>query len=146
MIDQSRDGQDELQVVIMNLRDFLTSTSLAGAGMTILAIDTSPAFAHHGWAWASDEKFEITGTIKAVKLGNPHGELTLDAKGEKWLAEIGQPWRNERAGLTKALLAIGTEVTILGHRAKDPKLKVVKAERVTIAGKKYDLYPERLGS
>src|SRR5215813_11559894 len=94
-------------------RDFLKFAALAGAGTTILAIDTSPVFAHHGWAWASDEKFEITGTITAVKLGNPHGELSLDAKGEKWLAEIGQPWRNERAGLTKALLAIGTEVTIL---------------------------------
>ena len=130
----------------MTRRDFLKSTALAGAGLALLTIDTSAVLAHHGWAWATDEKVEITGTITAVKLGNPHGELTLDAKGEKWLAEVGQPWRNERAGLTKALLKIGTEVTILGHRAKDPKLKVVKAERVIIAGKNYDLYPERLGS
>jgi hypothetical protein len=132
----------------MDRRDFLKVTALAGAGMTLL--DTSAVLAHHGWAWATDENFEITGTITAVKLGNPHGELTLDAKGanqgEKWTIEIGQPWRNERAGLTKALLKTGTEVTILGKRAKDPKLKVAKAERVTIAGKNYDLYPERLGS
>jgi hypothetical protein len=128
----------------MDRRDFLGVTALAGAGMTVLG--TSAALAHHGWAWATDENFEITGTITAVKLGNPHGELTLDAKGEKWTIEIGQPWRNERAGLTKALLKNGTEVTILGKRAKDPKLKVAKAERVTIAGKNYDLYPERLGS
>ena len=128
----------------MDRRDFLRVTALAGAGMTVLG--ASAALAHHGWAWATDENFEITGTITAVKLGNPHGELTLDAKGEKWTIEIGQPWRNERAGLTKALLKTGTEVTILGKRAKDPKLKVAKAERVTIAGKNYDLYPERLGS
>jgi hypothetical protein len=127
----------------MRRRDFL-KVVFAGAGATFLG--TSAVRAHHGWAWATDEKFEITGTITAVKLGNPHGELTLDAKGEKWMIEIGQPWRNERAGLTKALLKTGTEVTILGHRAKDPKLKVAKAERVTIAGKNYDLYPERLGT
>jgi hypothetical protein len=128
----------------MDRRDFLKVTALGGAGITVLG--TSAVLAHHGWAWATDENFEITGTITAVKLGNPHGELTLDAKGEKWMIEIGQPWRNERAGLTKALLKTGTEVTILGKRAKDPKLKVAKAERVTIAGKNYDLYPERLGS
>jgi hypothetical protein len=130
----------------MNRRAFLKVTALAGAGATLLGIDSSAVLAHHGWAWATDEKFTLTGMITAVKLGNPHGELTLDSKGEKWIVEIGQPWRNERAGLTKALLRNGTEVTILGHRAKDPKLKVAKAERITIAGKNYDLYPERLGS
>ena len=36
--------------------------------------------AHHGWAWATDEEFELTGRITAVKLGNPHGELTLDGE------------------------------------------------------------------
>ena len=59
---------------------------------------THAAWAHHGWGWATDEEFELTGKITAVRLGNPHGEVTLDVKGEEWIVEVGQPWRNERGG------------------------------------------------
>jgi hypothetical protein len=103
----------------------------------------APARAHHGWGWASEEEFELTGTIKAVALGNPHGELTLDVEGEDWVVEIGQPWRNERAGLTEELLAIGTAVTVHGHRSADPEARLMKAERIVIDGKDYILYPDR---
>jgi hypothetical protein len=101
------------------------------------------ARAHHGWAWAEDEEFILTGLIRAVRLGNPHGELDVEAQDGLWTAEIGQPYRNERAGLTEALLAPGAEVTLEGHRSRDPAEKLMKAERVIIAGKLYDLYPER---
>ena len=58
------------------------------------------ARAHHGWEWAEDKTFEITGVIKSAKLGNPHGLLKIDAKRPRteWTVEVGQPWRNERAG------------------------------------------------
>ncbi len=102
------------------------------------------AHAHHGWSWAEDATFELTGVIKSAKLGNPHGILKLDAKGEEWTVEVGQPWRNERAGLKDSMLVKGVELTVRGNRAKDPKLKVVKAARITINGKTYDLYPERV--
>lgn len=127
----------------MNRREFLKATALTVCIGAIAALDAKTAFAHHGWAWATDEQFELTGKITKVKLGNPHGELMLDVKGEQWEAEIGQPWRNKRAGLTEKLLKIGVTVTISGHRAKDPKIKVVKAERVVINGKSYNLYPDR---
>jgi uncharacterized protein DUF6152 len=102
------------------------------------------AHAHHGWSWAEDATFELTGVIKSAKLGNPHGILKLDAKGEEWTVEVGQPWRNERAGLKDSMLVKGVELTVRGNRAKDPKLKVVKAARIIINGKSYDLYPERV--
>ena len=78
---------------------------------------TQSAFAHHGWGWATDEEFEISGTITSVKLGNPHGEVTLDVNGVRWVIEVGQPWRNERAGLTDALLNVGRQITVHGHRS-----------------------------
>jgi hypothetical protein len=131
------------RAITMNRRDVLKATAATLGIGVVAALDTNTAFAHHGWAWATDEQFEITGKITKVKLGNPHGELMLDAKGVAWEAEIGQPWRNKRAGLTDNLLKIGVEVTISGHRAKDPKVKVVKAERVIINGKSYNLYPDR---
>ncbi|MFN0314178.1 MAG: DUF6152 family protein [Burkholderiales bacterium] len=101
------------------------------------------AFAHHGWGWATDEEFEITGKITGVRLGNPHGEVTLDVKGEKWLIEVGQPWRNERAGLTPEMFSTGRIITIHGHRSAKASERLVKAERVIIDGKSYNLYPDR---
>ena len=112
------------------------------AGLCLAALAGSAA-AHHGWAWAEDEEFTLAGVIRGVRLGNPHGELDVEAADGLWIAEIGQPYRNERAGLTEALLAPGTEATLEGHRSRDPAQKVMKAERVIIAGKLYDLYPER---
>src|SRR5512134_917689 len=113
--------------------------ALLAAGLFL----TQAALAHHGWGWATDEEFEISGKITGVKLGNPHGEVTLDVKGEKWLIEVGQPWRNERAGLTPALLSVGRLITVHGHRSAKESEKLVKAERVVIDGKSYDLYPDR---
>jgi hypothetical protein len=101
------------------------------------------AAAHHGWGWATDEEFEISGTISGVRLGNPHGEVTLDVKGAQWVIEVGQPWRNERAGLTKELLSVGRLITVHGHRSAKESELLVKAERVVIEGKNYDLYPDR---
>jgi hypothetical protein len=101
------------------------------------------AWAHHGWGWASEEEFELTGKITNVRLGNPHGEVTLDANGEKWLVQVGQPWRNEQAGLTPELLSVGRILTVHGHRSKKESEKLMKAERVIIDGKSYNLYPDR---
>ncbi len=108
-----------------------------------MALLPAGAGAHHGWVWAEDEEFSLDGVIRGVRLGNPHGELDVEADDGLWIAEIGQPYRNDRAGLTEQLLAVGTEVTLEGHRSRDPDERVMKAERVVIAGKMYNLYPDR---
>jgi uncharacterized protein DUF6152 len=121
----------------------LDRRSIVKGLMVVPLIFAGAAHAHHGWSWAEDGNFEITGTITSAKLGNPHGILKINAKGEDWTVEVGQPWRNARAGLKDSMLVKGVELTIRGNRAKDPKLKVVKAARVIIKGQTYDLYPER---
>lgn len=108
----------------------------------ILAAGT-PALAHHGWRWTADGEFELSGIITAADLGNPHGLLTVDAAGEVWTVEVGQPWRNERAGVTDAMLAPGGEIVARGHRSADPAELVMKAERLILGGVTYDLYPDR---
>ena len=113
------------------------------AAFLLLPLFSGAALAHHGWRWAEDGEFEITGDISDAKLGNPHGVLTLDVNGEAWTIEVGQPWRNDRAGLTDAMLSPGNEITVRGHRSKEATERLVKAERVIIAGKMYDLYPDR---
>ena len=116
--------------------------------VVLVALAVTPAASHHGWLWAEDENFELAGVVKSARLGNPHGLLTVEAKpgaggGGTWTVEVGQPWRNERAGLTDDKLVPGVELTASGHRAADKSQRLMKAERVTIAGRAYDLYPER---
>jgi hypothetical protein len=101
------------------------------------------AHAHHGWSWAEDGNFELTGVITAARLGNPHGILEVDVEGVIWTVEVGQPWRNARAGLTDDMLAEGVEIMVSGARSADHSENRVKAERVTIDGVLYELYPER---
>ncbi len=114
-----------------------------GLGALISAGFARVAWAHHGWRWTEDGNFELTGMITAARLGNPHGILEVDAEGEAWIVEVGQPYRNARAGLTDDMLAPGVEITASGGRSADLAENRMKAERVTIAGVLYDLYPER---
>jgi hypothetical protein len=117
---------------------------IAAIGLICALLVSTAAMAHHGWRWTEDGKFELVAVVEKATLGNPHGVLIMDAEGEKWTAEVGQPWRNERAGLTSEMMAVGAELTIVGKRSADPKEKRVKAERIVINGKNFDLYPERL--
>ncbi len=103
----------------------------------------SVAFAHHGWSWTTGGNIELTGIIKSAQLGNPHGVLTVDADGEIWTVEVGQPWRNERAGLTPEALAPGVELTIVGEPSANIEDKLMKAERIYIQGREHVLYPNR---
>ena len=62
---------------------------------------------------------------------------------DAWIVEVGQPWRNERAGLTEALLRPGRTMTVHGHRSANTGERLVKAERIVIEGRDYNLYPDR---
>jgi len=116
------------------------------AGLAVLSATWGlgrDALAHHGWRWTEDGNFELTGVITAARLGNPHGILEIDADGEAWIVEVGQPWRNARAGLNDDMLAPGVEITASGGRSADRSENRMKAERVWIEGVLYELYPGR---
>ena len=111
----------------------------------LLALALSPGLglAHHGWSWTTGENVEVTGVIREADLGMPHGVLTLDVEGEAWTVEVGQPWRNERAGLQDGDLAPGVEVRVEGEPSADISERRVKAERLWIGDRAYELYPDR---
>ncbi len=112
------------------------------AAIFLGAVPSAPTAAHHGWAFATDEEFQLSGTIRSVRHGNPHGTMMLATRTGLWTVETGQPWRNDRAGVTR-LLRAGTRVTVHGHRSARPGQRLVKAERLVIAGRSYNLYPDR---
>ena len=101
------------------------------------------ALGHHGWSWTTGENIELTGVIKKVRLGNPHGILEVEVAGELWTIEVGQPWRNERAGLKDSDLAEGVEIKLIGEPAADNSDKRLKVERLFLGEREYILYPER---
>ena len=99
--------------------------------------------AHHGWSWTTGGNIDLTGIIKVVPLGNPHGILKIDVEDEEWTAEVGQPWRNKRAGLEDGDLAVGVEVRVIGEPADDMSEKRIKVERLFLRKREYILYPGR---
>lgn len=113
-------------------------------GASLLALDPAAGMAHHGWSWTTGKKIELTGAIKTARLGNPHGVLTVDADGEVWTVEVGQPWRNERAGLKSADFAVGKVMRFVGEPSADVAQKLMKAEQIFIGTREYALYPERI--
>lgn len=113
------------------------------AFLTVILLQANVVLAHHGWSWTTGGNIELIGIIKSAKLGNPHGVLKIDAEGEIWTAEVGQPWRNERAGLKPGDMSPGVEIKIVGEPSADINDKRVKAERIYIGGKEYILYPGR---
>lgn len=111
--------------------------------LVVLSISSTLIMAHHGWRWTSDTDVEVTGVIESAKLGNPHGILIIDVDGEKWTAEVGQPWRNARAGLKDEMFAKGVEIIVEGQRSSVETELRIKAESVVIGGKEYILYRNR---
>jgi hypothetical protein len=103
------------------------------------------AAAHHGWAWADDEQSTLTGKIQSISMAAPHPTLQVsDAAGATWQIDLGNPSQTERSGFTGESAKTGDAITVLGNRNRDRARNHMKAVRITIAGKNFDLYPERL--
>ena len=104
-----------------------------------------PALAHHGWNWAEDQQSELKGTVKSVSMAPPHPSLKVTAAdGKEWLIDLANPNQTERSGFTAASAKAGDAITVLGNRSKDKSQLWMKAVRIIVAGKTYDLYPERI--
>ena len=101
------------------------------------------ASAHHGWSWTTGDNIELIGIIQEVSLGLPHGTLKVDAEGDLWTVEVGQPYRNERAGLKDGDLAEGVEIRVIGEPSANIEDRLMKAERLYLGEQEYDLYPNR---
>lgn len=120
---------------------FNRSVMLAAA---VILAAVSAAYAHHGWSWTQDGFFELKGKITAIYIGNPHATLDVDAEGEAWRVEMATPSRTIAAGFTEEVAKVGDEVTAIGNRSRDENEKRMKAVRVIVGGKTYDVYPDRV--
>ncbi len=117
----------------------ITLSALAG-----IALSAGAAMAHHGWSWAEADQIDLTGTITSISFAPPHPTLELDTAEGAWRIELGNPNQTQRSGFVEGVVAVGNEITVRGNRSLDPNEKRLKAVRVTVAGKNYDIYPSRI--
>jgi hypothetical protein len=111
----------------------------------LMSLTATSAFAHHGWEWAEQEQMQLKGTVKTVSLAPPHPRLEVDAGANgTWRVELGNPFQTERAGFGESSAKPGDAVTAIGNRAKDKAERRMKAVQITVGGKTYDIYPERI--
>lgn len=129
----------------MNLSDTNTPRRMVLAALLCLAA-AGPALAHHGWSWTEDGFFELKGVITEIYIGNPHAALDVDAEGEIWRVELAPPSRTVAAGFTEEVAKKGDEVTAIGNRSREETEKRMKAVRIIVNGKTYDVYPDRAPS
>lgn len=105
-----------------------------------------PALAHHGWEWTEEGFFEIEGKITAIYIGNPHATLDVDVDGAIWRVELAPPRATVNAGFTEEVAGVGDAVKAIGHRSLDEKERRMKAVRIIVRDKTYDVYPDRVPS
>jgi hypothetical protein len=115
------------------------------AGMMLSVAIVSGAAAHHGWSWAEADQLELKGVIRAIYVGPPHPTLDVETANDGlWRVELGNPRQTERSGFVEGSAKIGDAITALGNRSSDPGEKRMKAVRISVGGKTFDIYPERI--
>lgn len=112
-----------------------------------IVLTATASYAHHGWSWAEDEQVELSGTIRTISIAPPHPTLEVETASDGvWRVELGNPRATERAGFVEGVAKAGDAIVALGNKSKDPQEKRMKAVRITIGEKVYDIYPDRIGT
>ena len=100
--------------------------ALAALGALLASAVTGQAAAHHSFAaeFDANQPVELHGTITKMEWINPHSWLHIDvmnADGTKteWMIEGATPNTLLRRGFTREAVKAGTEITIIGFRAKN---------------------------
>jgi hypothetical protein len=120
-------------------------TRRAMLGLAGAALGAGSAAAHHGWSWAESEPFELHGTVREVYIGQPHPTLRVQTEGDGlWIVELNNPRATERSGFDARSAAAGDAVHVIGNRALTRSERRMKAVRLTVRDRTYDIYPDRI--
>lgn len=106
--------------------------------LAALVCGSGLARAHHSFAvfFDPEKTVTITGKVTEFQFRNPHGEITVEVKGDKgatqvWQVETNSPGVLRRRGWSKESIKPGETVTIEGWASRDGKhyLRLRKATR-----------------
>jgi hypothetical protein len=117
---------------------FNTVSKVLFAGVGILTAYI-PANAHHAFSAEFDaqKSIEVKGVVTKAQWVNPHSWVYLDVKEPdgkiaNWGFEFGAPFGLKQKGLTKAVLPIGSEITVKGYLSKNGQ-KYAYSTSITLA-------------
>ncbi|WP_374405654.1 DUF6152 family protein [Pelagerythrobacter sp.] len=104
-----------------------------------LAAMPAAALAHHGWSsYNEDEPITLTGPLKDVRWGNPHGSAKMNWRGAEWDVVLAPVSRMEQRGLTLDAIDDRKRVTITGYIRRDGT-REMRVERIRAGGKVVEL-------
>ena len=102
-----------------------TSQGIASA-LLLLSLGAYEASAHHSFAAEFDaaQPVELRGTITKMEWINPHSWLHIDVENADgtttpWMIEGATPNTLLRRGFSRDTVKPGTQITIIGYRAKN---------------------------
>lgn len=100
---------------------------------------TTAAWAHHGWgSYDASEKFTLEAPIQMVTWQNPHVHVMVQYQSATWEVTLAPVSRMTRRGLSEELLKPGTAIAAEGYPStRNPH--EMRAERITVAGKVYEM-------
>lgn len=120
-------------------------TRRTAAALALAFALPTAALAHHGWSEYGAENFVLEGTVREVRLGNPHALVRLeDAEGRMWDAVLAPPSRTTAAGLVAGAVEPGDKARASGRRHREGAKLEMKTERLEARSRTFDIYPERL--
>ena len=93
----------------------------ADAAAVLLAFTpVGVAYAHHGWSSYDETRpIRLTGRLRDVAWGNPHGTARMTWQGRPWAVVLAPVARMEARGLTQQMISRGQRVSITGYARKD---------------------------
>lgn len=91
----------------------LAVVSIAGFG--------GPLFAHHSYSdYELDERYVFTGTVSAVRWGNPHILFDVSSDNElmriEWVTTAGA----DKTGVSAQQIEVGDTLVVIGSRNRNP--------------------------
>lgn len=112
-----------------------TKVTLAAA----LASMTVAALAHHGWSSYNEaEPVTLTGPLKDVVWGNPHGSAKMNWQGKEWDVILAPVSRMTARGLSLEDIDKGQVITLTGYVRRDGTAEM-RIERVKVGDKTIEL-------
>ena len=82
-----------------------------------------------------------------MTIAPPHPVLRVEAADRVvWTVELGNPTQTSRAGFVEGVAKPGDRIVALGNRSMNQAERRMKAVRVTVGERRFDIYPERIGS
>jgi hypothetical protein len=109
--------------------------ALAGA----LAAAPVAALAHHGWSSYNEaEPVTLTGPLKDVTWGNPHGTAKMNWQNKDWDVILAPTTRMTARGLSLEEINRGQQVTLTGYVRRDGTAEM-RIERIRVGDKTVEL-------